>query len=287
MSNPVEPFPTLYFDLGAGVYRNKHTTPADLKFCFTKQPTIILSHWDTDHWTGAYAASVSCGHVALKQTWVAPLQKVGPSHLAFALDVLSNGGEFFIYKPQKRKVSFKCLTPNVVVRIAAGTGADRNGSGIVLAVENSATRNGARSWILTGDCEYKFFIPALTSVAPVAIVAPHHGATLHGGSVSPSPVATDNYKRLIYSFGPNNRHGKSGVQHPTSGGMSAHELWNHGKWTTGKIGHVTPGADILATSDQSPTPTRGGALVGWDTLPATPAPQPCHGSECTTKLQKS
>lgn len=286
MSGPSERIPTLYFDLGAGVYRNKHTTPEDLRFCFTNEPMIILSHWDADHWAGAYATSIYDGYPALRQTWVAPLQEVGPTHVAFAYDVLMNGGRFFTYNPLKDTVGVSHLTPNIAVRVAVGTGADRNGSGIVLAVENQATSNGSRSWILTGDCEYKFFMSALAPADPVAIVVPHHGADLHGGSKAPAPVSGDEYKRLVYSFGPNNRHGKSNVQHPTGEGVTAHSSWDHGAWKTKKIGSMMPGADVLATAEHTAKPQRGGVILGWDSRPV-PMPPPCHGHHCTTDLNQS
>ncbi|MFW0778698.1 hypothetical protein ACM6N5_00470 [Rossellomorea marisflavi] len=41
--------PLVYFDFGGGFGRNAHTYPVNTKFCFTKIPLIILSHWDKDH----------------------------------------------------------------------------------------------------------------------------------------------------------------------------------------------------------------------------------------------
>lgn len=281
-------FPTLYFDLGAGVYRNKHTTPNDLRFCFTEKPPIILSHWDADHWAGTYATSVGGEYPALKQLWIAPLQEVGPIHIAFAHDVLESKGEFFTSTTLENNIGISTLTsdPNITVHFTLGTGADRNNSGIVLAVVNNSHPSGPRSWILTGDCEYKFFMPALSPADPVAIVVPHHGADLRGGSKAPPPVSTDTYKRLVYSFGANNSQGKTNVQHPTGEGVTAHSSWNHGGWVTGKIGWTMPNGDVLATTEHKNAPFRGGCLVGWSSSPVTRCP-PCGGHLCTAELKQS
>jgi hypothetical protein len=45
----------LYFDLGAGAYGNRQTRPRPLRFCWRGSPSIVLSHWDTDHWAGETA----------------------------------------------------------------------------------------------------------------------------------------------------------------------------------------------------------------------------------------
>lgn len=278
--------PTLYYDLGAGVYRNLHTTPTNLVFCFTEQPPIVLSHWDADHWAGTYATQVGGAYPALARSWVAPYQIVGPVHVAFAYDVICNGGSFFTYCAPPGISATANLADGKRLTFSLGSGTDRNGSGIVLAVEHS-THPSPRSWLLTGDCDYRYFMPHLTAIPPVAMVAPHHGATLSSTTVVPQPHPAAKYKRLIYSFGAGNAHGSTNVRHPTQQGVTAHDAagWDHGVWFLNTPGTPFPGADVLATSEHLPGTGRGGALVGWDTAPA-PVAAPC-GGRCTATPTQS
>lgn len=276
--------PTHYYDLGAGVYRNKHTTPHPLAFCFTKKPSIILSHWDADHWAGAYAVTVNNAYPALRCKWIAPLQAVGPLHIAFAIDVISNGGEFLIYTPHPGEIGNATLSPYRRIRFMLGNGRDRNGTGIVLAVEEP-DNVPARSWLLTGDCDYLHFVKELKPLPPVGLVAPHHGANLDSKSPVPTPPGGVTYKRLAYSFGPGNKHGT--VQHPTSQGVTLHNSadWDHNYWNLVTPGFPTAGGDVLTTCEHAPGTSRGGALIGWD-KPPTGFLAPCPGL-CSAPLNQS
>jgi hypothetical protein len=275
--------PWLYFDLGAGVYRNRHTTPPNLVFCFSENPPIVLSHWDADHWAGAYAATGGGGYPAHPRTWVAPLQHVGPLHVAFAHDVVSSGGTFYTYSVPAGTLCHSMLAGGQRVAFTLGTGSDRNGTGIVLAVEHPAHALSPRSWLLTGDCDYVHFMGSMAPLPPVGVVAPHHGASLSPSSPVPAPVPTGAYRRLVYSFGAGNKHGATKVQHPTSSGVTIHDGagWHHGAWALASPGNPTPGPDVLATCEHPPGAFRGGALVGWDAPPAITG-APCGASSCTT-----
>ncbi|EGQ5294585.1 MULTISPECIES: hypothetical protein [Enterobacter cloacae complex] len=278
--------PEMYFDLGAAVYGNQKTAPKNLVFCFTNNPAIILSHWDADHWAGTYATMVGKTYPAMNRTWIAPLQKVGAIQLAFAWDVITNGGAFLIYAPSPGSVNSFALSTTRIMKVGIGAGSDRNNTGIVVTVENEIQPQNFRSWLLTGDCEYKYFYTRFCLAPPIGIVAPHHGAKLHGGSVAPQPIKTDVYKRLVYSFGPNNRHGCTGVRHPTLEGINAHTGWDHGKWGSVSIGDVQPGGDVIATSEHSST-SRGSVLVGWGPIKwSGPIIPPCvktgHINTCSS-----
>ena len=85
--------PEMYFDPVRLFMVIKNSTQ-NLVFCFTNNPAIILSHWDADHWAGTYATMVGKTYPAMNRTWIAPLQKVGAIQLAFAWDVITNGGAF-------------------------------------------------------------------------------------------------------------------------------------------------------------------------------------------------
>lgn len=285
------PLPALYFDLGAGVYRNKHTTPTPLRFCFSLAPPILLSHWDADHWAGAYATGIGVPptYPALKRTWIAPLQTVGPLHIAFANDIIAQGGSLFIYNPPPGTITKVALTAGTELRLAVGTGSGRNDTGIVAVVENT-TLTPSRTWVLTGDCNYTHIEPLLAPTNPIAVVVPHHGANLHGGNAAPNPFrGVDGYCRLLYSFGPDNAHGATGVRHPTlnAATLNIGTGWVHGAWHLPAPADTDPNfADELRATARHTVAgaagaNLGGILVGWDGLPTVFNP-PCGGGSCTT-----
>lgn len=289
---PREALPTLYYDLGAGVYRNQHTTPRNLVFCFTQHPPIVLSHWDADHWAGAYANSIGGKYPALEQTWVAPMQSPGPIHVAFAHDIMSNGGTIYTYAPKSlATIGTAVLKTGQLLKFTVGVGSDRNNTGIVMSIENSDL-DPPRSWLLTGDCDYTFFVPHLAPLPPVALVAPHHGATLGRRSTAPSPLSPSTYRRLVYSFGAGNKHGKSNVQHPTMAGMQLHTSsgWQHGAWPTHSPGSCMAGSDVLETEIHGTAglggTQLGGCLMGWDSPPPS-VTAPCGSTNCNTSPVRS
>lgn len=189
--------PALFFDLGCGVYRNATTTPpGPLRFCLCGADTIILSHWDADHWAGALK-----DRRALTQTWIVPRQTLGPKHKAFAADILSQGGRLLIV-PNAPRTYQATNAAGQSLRLRRGTGApsDRNRSGLVLSVEDGLARSG-RGWLLTGDAGYDAIsLPISTGLA--AVVVPHHGATMGAKSDAAIPSPARAYHRLCYSFGP-------------------------------------------------------------------------------------
>lgn len=283
--------PTLYYDHGAGVYRNRKSTPSKLLFCYTQNPTIVLSHWDADHWAGAYASTIGGKTPALQRDWMAPLQTVGPVHIAFAHDIATAGGNVFIYQPPKWTVGSSTAKTGQQIRFALGAGGDRNGTGIVMSIEAQLPSTSV-GWLLTGDCDYRHFISHLSPSEPIAIVAPHHGADLHHLSVPPKPSpASPSYRRLVYSFGRDNQHGRGQqvqhgqhlqfVRHPTVGGVDPHKKagWDHGTWN---LSQPLPSVDdVRATCEHLPGQVRGGILVGW-TMPLSSVPPltPCGGVSC-------
>lgn len=277
---------TLFYDLGCGVYANHSTAPASLSFCccVSPDPMVLLSHWDVDHWAGAYwAASASGPFPALSKTWIAPDQKPGPVHTAFAYDIFRFGSLYLWRGGVIAPVPMGTRTGRRA-HLALGSGTTKNYSGIVLGVEDSSPASS--SLVLTGDCDYRYFWAAMTVPSPVALIAPHHGADLTATS-TPPPPSPGSYRRIVYSFGPNNTH--SGVRHPTAGGMNPHISagWDHGTWPSDPPpgpGSSIPGADALATCVHGST-VRDSIVVGW-TLPSTPLHN-CGGTRCTTTLRQS
>lgn len=281
-------FPSMYFDLGAGVYRNKATTPPHLSFCFTNADLVVLSHWDVDHWAGAFQTLVDGEYPALTRTWIAPDQKVGPIHIAFALEVIAAGGTFLIYKAGGPTIGTTAISGKRQASFCLGSGADRNGSGIVLAVTDQSVLDDPKTWLLTGDCDYKHFMAKLPLSNVVGLVVPHHGARVLGKSLIPSPAARAGYRRIAYSFGHDNNHGSKTppTRHPRDSSIQAHIIagWDHGgMWAAGNEGVVMPTADARATNEHALAAARHGITIGWSAPPVL-TPLACGGKHCSAKL---
>jgi hypothetical protein len=78
--------PKVYFDVGAGCFANARTRPPALKFCTRDSPIVMLSHWDADHWFGAWTDAE-----LQKRDWVCPRQTIGPFATEFARLFRSKG----------------------------------------------------------------------------------------------------------------------------------------------------------------------------------------------------
>ena len=252
--------PIYYFDTGRGSGRNAPTAPATIDFCVCSSPTVILSHWDTDHWAGA------SGHAGLQAcNWVVPRQTISTTHTAFANDVLKAGGKIHVVGNGASPLTWSRGQQDYDLQRATGTG--RNGSGLVLIVTDHSF---GRSWVLTGDAGYDL----IAQSAPVdiaAMVVPHHGADM-GANSFPFQRSLNGYARLFYSFGPGNGHGPKTppVRHPVAAAVAEHQNrnWNHGSWTTATAGHSVAGGDVLATATHMSTHLQGGA-AGWNGPPTS------------------
>lgn len=252
--------PIYYFDTGCGSGRNAPTAPANIDFCTCSAPTVVLSHWDTDHWAGA------SGHAGLQaRHWVVPRQTISTTHMAFANDILKAGGNIHVVGHGAAPLTWSSGTQDYDLQRATGTG--RNGSGLVLIVTDRAT---GRSWVLTGDAGYDLI--AQSAPADIAaMIVPHHGADMGANSI-PFPRSSNAYARLFYSFGPGNGHGPKTppVRHPVAAAVTAHDKrnWGHGSWTPATGGHSLAGGDALATATHLATHLGGGA-AGWNGPPTS------------------
>ena len=257
--------PTCYFDLGCGVYRNARTRPHNIRFCNCSDPPVILSHWDTDHWAGALIDTR-----LLRSRWVAPRQNIGPTHAKFASKILQSGGSIMIVQKGRQPVRWCGHCEDITLQRA--TGRSRNDSGLVMQVWN---RRKQKWWLLTGDADYKH-IPNLPREA-AAITVPHHGAS-KCGKFPPAPSSTS-ASRLLYSFGPGNEHGRSGVSHPRRATVDAHVKagWSSPGWNSETPGDAVANGTTLATA-QHPCTHLGWAAAGWDRKP----PPPRHLMRCLT-----
>ncbi|MBT9293088.1 hypothetical protein [Prosthecodimorpha staleyi] len=281
---------SIFFDLGAGSYGNSRTRPNPLRFCWRGSPPVVLSHWDTDHWAGELTDPAASG-----RDWIAPRQsKLGPTHHAFAARILVQGGSLLIWGATAGATLSVTFAGGVVLSLGRCTGPSRNGSGIACLVENSSAD---ASWLLTGDAGYSE-IPLVPSFQIIGIIAPHHGADMVRFGSAPTRPGSG-YCRLFYSFGPDNKHGRTSVKHPTTAAINDHraQSWDHGTWTTtGTIATTIAGKDVLATAENSGGPTGprnlDSAVMGWSLAPTVPlAGLPCSMIHltvgCTTNIRQA
>lgn len=186
-----------YFDFGGGATSHADTFPSWLKFCFSKQPLIVLSHWHFDHWVSAKDHDPR----ALRSTWLVPEQTIGPFQLVLTLAIWAQGGQVIVWPSTDKKVKIAGA-----VHLGLCSGTDRNESGLAMLV-----RTAAGDVLLPGDCGYEHlpdFWPGVSG-APrlLGLVAPHHG-----GKTSPLvkraiPVPFDGKSKLTYSVGDPNTYG--------------------------------------------------------------------------------
>lgn len=213
--------PILYFDLGGGCLANSRTYPPKMDFCFSKNPAVILSHWDFDHWFSAEKTSVP-PHVR----WIAPKQSIGPRTLKFAKR-LAGLGTLRLWPPSVLGVS---TGPVSIVRCS---GTSKNDSGLAMYVDLG--RGGAHNIVL---CPADAAFNCLPSSPPgrrrlSGLVATHHGSA-HVGSGLPRPAKEH---LLAYSFGAGNTY-----RHPRPAAQAAYLAagWANARATP--AGHIALGA---------------------------------------------
>lgn len=180
----------LYFDLGGGVKANVRTFPTpDRPMCFRQRPPVVLSHWDWDHWSSAfrYDAALDCA-------WIAPRQKLGAVHRAFAYEL-----------HQRRRLwiwpSWLAGFRGPQVTVGKCTGSTRNDSGLAMWVHVPQADGSEQAILLPGDTEYSR-LPVLPRPMPLhAAVVSHHGANLNSiASCAPHGPGS----ALVYSYGDGN-----------------------------------------------------------------------------------
>lgn len=220
--------PVIYYDFGGGIMGNGHTFPRqnqNMKFCFTNSPTIILSHWDWDHWSSAFRDLES-----LNQIWIAPHDtSIGLIHRYF-LDLLFQNKKILIWPDTLDHIDMGYMT------IRKANGSSRNDKGLILEIMDPY---GERPPVLfMGDADYGCF----KGKAPLVdrdwsvVVAPHHGAKMRSNRV-PSCMAS-NYHRLIYSVGSGNSYGHPKLETET---LYRQANWREIRYTSdrnGDFGHV-------------------------------------------------
>lgn len=248
--------PIFYFDVGRGIYGNKHTLLGKAEFCTCPReklrPPVLLSHWDFDHWAGAVDDPD-----LLECIWITP-PPTTVKHASFQSDVINAGGTVIQLGPGFSNLTFGAGNHSTLLH-CTGPSWSRNDSGNALVIKGDAGR-----WLFPGDASYKH-IPLMDDWTFIAVVATHHGANFKGAV----PPSANNYTRLLYSFGPNNTHGKTLVVHPVPNAVAQyHFQWPHTNWLVPGVspGSVAPsaaeGVRVTAINDSAGTHL-GSVLVGW------------------------
>ncbi|MEQ9561762.1 MAG: hypothetical protein RLN69_04515, partial [Woeseiaceae bacterium] len=240
----------LYFDVGGGVLQHAKTYPPSMKFCVSRDPVIILSHWDWDHWSSAAVR----GHPYLRRlTWIVPDQGSLPGvHASFAEQLIMDGATVYRWPDEWKEKQFGQLT------IQRCTGRGRNDSGLALLID--APDGTDRRVLLTGDASYES-IPAIANNRSDpfhAVVAPHHGGKPHVTNPLIALPTRSKLRRLIYSYGSPNYYG-----HPHYRTQHQHR---QAKWYAKQTRHTVP--------SQGPRPAHVG--IRWSDEELTTGCQYCQ-----------
>jgi len=199
--------------------------------------SIILTHWDKDHYYSAYKKNPAAGACE----WIVPRQWASPHAVSMAAR-LKNGKCWpesvgatptaFAVGPDHEIEIRKCQPFN-----RKDSNQDRNSSGLAVTLRLSTKGRLVSYMLLPGDCHYDG-IPA-RPLAPIrALVAYHHGSktdwTTH---TAPAIAAPTPNHALVYSYG-------------------------HPKWTPA-IANYSPDWDPPATHTPSLRAGRGFVDVPW------------------------
>jgi len=242
--------PLLYFDFGGGVTRNAPTFPAGLrKFCFRHRPTIVLSHWDWDHWSSAArdVAAQAC-------RWIVPRQmlgRLGGVHASMAANIVA-AGKLLVWPTGNSSIS------NGHLEIRKCMGKPRNHDGLALVI--SDPQSTGQPILLTGDAEYGS-IPGALGKDYGALVASHHGGPMRSAAVPSSTTAASN--RVVYSFGAGNS-------------------YHHALGAT-RANHIAGGWTCSLDTDAATRPSHVG--IGWGNVKPGGV-MPCAGA-CQLRIARS
>lgn len=257
--------PLLYFDFGGGVLANTSTYPSNLSFCFFRNPTIVLSHWDWDHWSSAQRTR--CGVAdehAISTSWIVPRQNLGPVHRGF----LAKLQDILVWPD-----ALSCLNiRNITVWKCNGPPSNRNHSGLAMVFKPSwAQANGI---LFTGDSDYKYIRAISTnSVEFDGIVVPHHGGKIGNNTTLPSPPQNNSYHRYCVSFGHGNKYG-----HPNEQSLAKYSQYG---WAVQN--------EILTQNKNKPLSNNPGHIwINSDMNPRTDIPRnpSCNLRNCSLRLIK-
>ncbi|OGV70405.1 MAG: hypothetical protein A2283_19025 [Lentisphaerae bacterium RIFOXYA12_FULL_48_11] len=179
--------PLLYFDFGCGCYANAHTRPREMKFCFSQEPPIVLSHWHSDHYMGAKLLD----DAALDMKWLAPYQyNVCTTTSKFAAFLHCNRN--LLMWPDD--LSYLNVPFGTIVKCKGGM---LNRSGLALIARTYTTQGENEhsfKTLLPGDAGYDDICDS--NMIFDAFVATHHGGDTTGNvpkSMGDEPIFAISY----------------------------------------------------------------------------------------------
>jgi competence protein ComEC len=208
----------LHYDVGFPISFNRHTFPRDFDINAAEKPPIILSHWDWDHFHGAFHLP----HL-LDCVWIVPDQRLGPGAARLARILAAKGNLLVRPKRARKRFVFGDLA------LSTGLANDLNDTGLSVLVN---LVNG-RSVLLTGDADYTHLGYSKALVVD-HLVATHHGARFDAlpGLV---PASKSKEGELVISCGTRNVY-----RHPHPEALLKHKRagWKKQTTTAGRKGHA-------------------------------------------------
>lgn len=216
--------PFFYFDVGGGVFQNRHTYRQIRRFHSAPFTTVVLSHWDMDHFFSALQAKNAD---LLSRNWITPGPvPARPTHTMLALKIKQLGTlNLWPFRGFSTVTTFG----RILIGRANGPARNRNASGLVMRVPVSC-ENRSYQILLTGDAEYQY-IPTAILQDINAVIVPHHGGRMRGCVLRSS--RGDKHSAHVFSYGCGNSYG-----HPVANVVAAHQ--NAG-WRTR---YDTPKGDV-------------------------------------------
>jgi hypothetical protein len=247
--------PSFYFDFGGGVRSHTSTRPHSTPdLCLCADPLIVLSHWDSDHWSSGPLVANS-----LKLDWIAPFQSVTSPHLAFAASITKAGGNLLVSKA----AAGTCFSAGQL-NLHRAMGSSRNDSGFTLNVDPPVSGS---SFFFPGDANYSH-VSGQPSVS-AGLTATHHGGNWKSTSVP--PLATGfGRDRVVFSYGVFPSGLPNTYGHPTSR-------------STGD--HASAGLNRIDTPLRTAPGSTGHVHLDWVGTPIPTAP--CGRPPCYQNLDQA
>ncbi|CDU13681.1 ComEC/Rec2 family competence protein [Vibrio coralliirubri] len=194
----IAPQEILYLAAGGGVVANAGTYVHN-DYYPIQGATVVLCHWDMDHWVSGEIKS------EFEQTqWLVPEQKnLGISHIQFA-QRLSEESRLHIWPKNLKRLDSSLIDIHKLPE-----NKDRNYSGLVCITKSSMS--SGKNAIYTGDAPFSRCKSFLSEYDISVIITPHHAGDMPFKAI---PKAPDEHI-VVSSFGMNNT-----FNHPFEGSKS-------------------------------------------------------------------
>jgi len=176
-----------------------------------KNVSIILTHWDKDHYWSAYSKNPD----AKGCRWIVPRQHVSPQAALFASQLKNASRWPEVIKDEPVEVDVGDNHAIHVKKVSPfdsnSINSNRNNSGLVVTITEYREQNPESYMLMPGDCPYHL-INLNSNMSISGLVAYHHGASSHSipeTYSSISNIAADSL--MVFS------HGENHYGHPVEG----------------------------------------------------------------------